>query len=251
MSPEERQLLAGLFDRVKANASAPRDADAEAFINEQVKAVPVAPYLLAQTVIVQDFALQEANKKLQELQARVQAAESKPATSFLGGLFGGGAAASAPPPPPRPAPPPGYGQPPGGPWGGGAPQAGYGQPQQGFGGGFAPQAGAAPGGGFLKGALGAAAGVAGGVLLADGIRSLFHGGGMGGAFGIDPGFGHAGLGGGETIVNNYYGDAPGSDAGYDAAYDDGPGPQDADYQDDSGDYDDGGFDSGGDGGFDA
>ena len=35
MSPEERQLLAGLFDRMKSASSAPRDQEAEAFIAEQ------------------------------------------------------------------------------------------------------------------------------------------------------------------------------------------------------------------------
>jgi uncharacterized protein len=250
MSPEERQLLVGLFDRIKSNSAAPRDAEAEAFIADQLKTLPSAPYLLAQTVIVQDFALQQANKKLEELEARLRDQQSKPATSFLGGLFGGGSRPSAPPPP-RPAPQPGYGQPQGGPWGAGAPQQGYAAPQAGVAqGGFAPQAAPQQGGGFLKGALGTAAGVAGGVLLADGIRGLFHGGGAGSGLGIDPGFGHAGFGGGETIINNYY-DSPGpQDASYDAGYSDG-GPQDADFQDNGASYDDdGGFDSGGDGGFD-
>ncbi len=57
MSPEERQLIAGLFERTKSAASTPRDQAAEAFISEQIKAQPAAPYLLAQTVIVQDQAL--------------------------------------------------------------------------------------------------------------------------------------------------------------------------------------------------
>ena len=75
MSPEERQLLAGMFERIKANSAAPRDQEAEAFINDQIKAQPSAPYLLAQTVIVQDFALQSANQKLQQLEARVHELE--------------------------------------------------------------------------------------------------------------------------------------------------------------------------------
>ncbi|MGA8171958.1 MAG: DUF2076 domain-containing protein, partial [Methylocystis sp.] len=110
MSPEERQLLAGMFERIKANSAGPRDQEAEAFISEQIKAQPSAPYLLAQTVIVQDFALQSANQKLQQLEGRVRELESapKPSTSFLGGLLGGGA---PPAPAPRPAPPPAYGQP--------------------------------------------------------------------------------------------------------------------------------------------
>lgn len=252
MSPEERQLLAGMFERIKANSGAPRDQEAEAFINDQIKAQPSAPYLLAQTVIVQDFALQSANQKLQQLEARVHELESapKPSTSFLGGLLGGGAQPA--PPPPRPAPPPAYGQPQGGPWGAAPPpppgyapqQGGYAQP------GFAPQGAPAASGGFLKGALGAAAGVAGGVLLADSIRGLFHGGGIGSGLGIDSGFQRSGFGQGDetTIVNNYYGDASGpgtQDADYGAADDDdSAGPQDADYEPDDG------YDSGGDGGFD-
>ena len=249
MSPEEAKLLAGLFERIKANTNAPRDKEAESFIAEQVKAQPEAPYLLAQTVIVQDFALRSANEKIQQLEERVRALESqsKPSGGFLGGLFGG---AGAPQPPQRPAPPPqGYAPPQGGPWG--APPQGYGQPSYGPPGGSGQGgfgAPPAPGGGFLKGALGTAAGVAGGVLLADSIRGLFHGGGLGG-YGIDSGFHPAGLNE-TTIVNNYYEDSPSggdypADASYDGPDDDAPGAQDADW--DSGDYDDGG----GDGGFDA
>jgi hypothetical protein len=261
MSPEERQLLAGLFERTRSVAAAPRDQEAESFIAEQLRTQPGAPYLLAQTVLVQDQALQAANQRLQQLESRVNELESQPhpepaAPSFLGGLFGGQRQA---PPSPRPAQPygqPGYpqggaqsGYPQGGPWGA-APTGGpaYGQPpgyppqQQGY----APPQQAAAGGGFLKGALGAAAGVAGGVLLADSIRGLFHGGaGAGGNLGIGQGLEHAG--GGDTVINNYYGDQSGGQPYPDAGYD-GPEPGGSDVQ--NADYDDGGSDDGGDGGFD-
>ena len=94
MTPEERQLLAGLFDRTRAASSQPRDREAEAFIADAVQAQPYAPYLLAQTVIVQEHALQAANERLQQLEAQVrdlqQQAPAPQSTSFLGGLFGGG-----------------------------------------------------------------------------------------------------------------------------------------------------------------
>jgi len=243
MSPEERQLIAGLFERTKSAASTPRDQEAEAFISEQIKAQPAAPYLLAQTVIVQDQALQGANARIEELEARVQELESKPAGGFLGGLFGGGPRPASPPPPQQARP--------SGPWGaqqggrnpvaGGYAPQGWGQQQQ-----PAPETG-----GFLKGALGTAAGVAGGVLLADGIRNLFsHGAGYGGMANLGIGSGFTPTGG-DTVINNYYGDQSGAtDAGYDSGYDNAGGVEDADYSADPGFDDGGGFDSGGDGGFD-
>ena len=97
MSPEERQLLSDLFDRVRSQANAPRDRDAENLIAEAVRAQPYAPYLLAQAVLVQEQALHGADQKIQELQAHIgqleAQAQSAPqgAGSFLGGLFGGGA----------------------------------------------------------------------------------------------------------------------------------------------------------------
>jgi hypothetical protein len=246
MSPEERQLLAGLFDRVRGQSTAPRDAEAEAFIADAVRAQPYAPYLLAQSVIVQEAALRAANDKLQQLEAQVQElqrGQQQPAGggSFLGSLFGGG---SPPPAPPRPSavPPsgpwqqpqqPAYGQQPyppqapqAGPWGGG------------MGGMAAPMGG---GGGFLKGALGAAAGVAGGVLLADSIRGLF--GGHNNPYGMGTGFADMGGGlggglggtGGETVINNYYGND--GDSGGDV--------QDADYGTDDGGTDFGSSDDSG------
>ncbi len=259
MSPEERQLLKDLFDRIQNAGASPRDKEAEAFINDAVKALPFAPYLLAQTTIVQDQALRAANDRLQELEAKVRELEARAAApqppqsgGFLGGLgslFGGGA------PTQQPAPSPGWRQPPqqGG-WQ--PPQQNYGQPQPGpwgppQGGGFGGPMGGpmgGQGGGFLKGALGAAAGVAGGVLLADSIKGLFGGHnnplGIGaGVPGVDPAL--AGLGGNrETIVNNYYGDdaVRQADAQQDA-------DQDQDDLQDAADY--GSDDSGDDGSYDA
>ncbi len=204
MSPEERQLLQGLFDRMRSQAGNTRDREAEAFITDNIRQQPYASYLLSQTVIVQDQALRAANDKLQQLEAQLQQTQqtggAQPGQSggFLSGigsLFGAGGASQQPPQQPRspwsqggqpmggyaPPPPP----PQGGPWAG--------QPQQ------------ASGGGFLHGALGAAAGVAGGVLLADSIKGLF--GGHNNGLGIASGMGGmgGGMGGGDTVVNNYYG----------------------------------------------
>jgi hypothetical protein len=248
MSPDERQLLVDLFDRIRQNAKNPRDREAEAFIADQVRAQTYAPYLLAQTVIVQDQALRAANERLQQLEQHVgelegQGSQQQGSGGFLGGLgslFGGGDRGA----PPSSVPPTRWGGPQGGaPYGQGGypPQGGY-APQQGGPWTGGPQYQQGGGGGFLKGALGAAAGVAGGVLLADSIRGLFHG--AGNPFGIGSGFGGmgggaAGLGGGDTVVNNYYdGGDPSTqhaaDLGPDQVADDGPDVLDAGSSDDLG-----------------
>ncbi len=129
MTPQERQVLADLFERIRSAAAAPRDAEAEAFIAEAVRAQPYPPYLLAQTALVQQHALDAAAQRIQELEAK--AAQPAQESGFLGNLgrslFGGGQPAprpgydagayqrAAPPPPAEPAPA-AY-APPAGPWG--------------------------------------------------------------------------------------------------------------------------------------
>ncbi|MFG1397851.1 DUF2076 domain-containing protein [Roseixanthobacter pseudopolyaromaticivorans] len=205
MTPEERALIDGLFDRMRGLEGQPRDREAEALIAQRLAELPHATYALAQTVLVQEHALTQASARIQELEQQVREAAAPPqqeSTSFLGGLFGGGRtsvptagarpAAGAPPSAFPSAPmglPPqvnGAGQPNSGAWGQqNTAQQGYGQPggypqqggpwggqQRGFGGG----GGGFGGGGFLQGALATAAGVAGGALLFDGIKGLMSGG---------------------------------------------------------------------------
>jgi uncharacterized protein len=220
MSPEERQLLTGLFDRIRGAANTPRDQEAEALIQDATKAQPYAPYFLAQTVLVQDQALRAANDRLQELEGKVKDLEGQAASgprpggflSGLGSLFGGSGPSSTPR---APAPPPG------GRWSQSPPQSAWQHPPQGYPG-AAPGPwggqGGSPGGGFLTGALGTAAGVAGGVLLADSIRGLFAG--HNNPLGIGSGFGGMGPGlGGETVINNYYDSGGQSLSQQDAAQD--------------------------------
>ena len=70
------------------------------------------------------------------------------------------------------------------------------------------------GGGFLRGAMQTAAGVAAGALAFQGIESLMHGFGHAAGYGQDfGGFGGAGQRP-EEIVNNYYGDSQGEHGGH-------------------------------------
>ncbi|MFJ3007928.1 DUF2076 domain-containing protein [Pseudomonas fluorescens] len=187
MNSEEQTLIDGLFSRLQQaeTEAAPRDAQAEARIKEHLTRQPAAGYFMTQAILVQEAAiksLDEQNKQLtqqvQQLQAELQAAKSQstaPAPSggggFLSSIFGGGSS--------RPAPAPSAPASTGG-WRESAPQQNFGAPppQQNWGApapNYAPQQAApAAGSSFLGGALKTAAGVAGGVMLAQGISSLFH-----------------------------------------------------------------------------
>ena len=203
MTAQEQQMLQGLADRINQTSLAEKDTDAEQFIQQTLGRNPDALYVMAQTILVQQYALDQAQKQLADAraqleQARQQAAEPKHATSFLGNLLGrhdepvrASAPLAPPPPPPQMAAPPQY-----------AP-AGYAPAYVPAGYAAAPPSG----GGFLRSAMQTAAGVAAGALAFEGIESLMHGFGHAAGYGTD--FGSAGFGGGrpEEIVNNYYGDA--------------------------------------------
>ena len=147
MQSQERDLIAGLFGRLQQFESQPRDPEAEALIRDFVARQPASPYLLVQTVLVQEQALKAAQERIAELEAKAGAAPA--AAGFLG---------SAPKI---------------GPWGSqtqaAAPQAPAPSTRSPLQAAVAPQSG---GGSFLRSAMATAAGVAGGALLFEGIRSL-------------------------------------------------------------------------------
>ncbi|MCO8311228.1 DUF2076 domain-containing protein [Pseudomonas mandelii] len=185
MNSEEQTLIDGLFSRLQQaeTDSAPRDAQAEARIKEHLTRQPAAGYFMTQAILVQEAAiksLDEQNKQLtrqvQQLQAELQSTKAQtaaPAPSsggFLSSIFGGGSRDPQPAPTQSAAPSNGGWREPG------RPSFNSQPPQQNFG--AAPQQNYAPqqttGSSFLGGALKTAAGVAGGVMLAQGISSLFQ-----------------------------------------------------------------------------
>ena len=179
MERQERDMIEELFGKLRhaERQSPPRDAGAEEFIRSQVASQPAAPYYMAQTILVQENALENAQHRIAELEQQLA---SRPAGGggFLGGLFGGGRQQPPQQVPPRQA----YGQP-------GYGQQGYGQPgygQQGhaqagpwagrggpMGGGMM---GGGRGGGFLAGAAQTAMGVAGGMMLGSLLSDVFSSG---------------------------------------------------------------------------
>jgi hypothetical protein len=160
MTPEERNLIDELFDRLAALEGNPRDPDAERAIREGLRQAPNAVYALVQTVLVQDEFLKRAEARIRELEGGDAAPQD---TSFLGrmreqiwGRREGTRAGSVPSVQP-----------------GGMSSAwrNTGTPVA-----PAQPAPAAPepqgGGSFLGTAMAAAAGVVGGTLLMGGLRSL-------------------------------------------------------------------------------
>jgi len=175
MTPQERQMIDDLFDRLVSLESTPRDADAIAAIAQGLRKAPNAAYALVQTVLVQDEALKRANSRIQELEA---GGASAPASSggFLDSMresiVGQGQPHGSVPnvtlPASRPV------------WNSGQvlqqtqspgqyDQPHYGEPHGG------PQAPMGGGGSFLGTAASAAAGMVGGSLLLNGIRSMMGG----------------------------------------------------------------------------
>ena len=77
MTPQERQLVDELFDRLGKLESAPRDPDVERLIADGTNRAPRAIYALVQTVLLQDEALKRANSRIEELQARPSGDEER------------------------------------------------------------------------------------------------------------------------------------------------------------------------------
>jgi hypothetical protein len=175
MTPEERQLLTTLAERIRNTPPQQEDAEAAQLLRQLVQERPGTVYILAQTVLMQDFALRNAQAQIEDLQRRQswQPPSESGSGSFLGGQQyqprpGTGSVPSVNPWSSRPTgeyapPPPEQGYP------GYGPSGPVMQPSQTS--------------GFLRNAASTAAGVAGGALLFQGISSLFsghHGGLLGG-----------------------------------------------------------------------
>lgn len=66
MTPQERQLIESLVQRLTQAApqAGPRDPEAEAFIQQRFRSLPGAAYYMTQTLLVQERALREAEARL-------------------------------------------------------------------------------------------------------------------------------------------------------------------------------------------
>ena len=218
MTPQEQQLLMQLTQRINQTQLEEKDPDAQNLLGRELGANSDALYIMAQTLLVQNMALEQLKAQVAQLKQAPQ--QPAHATSFLGRLFGETDQPQSVPPQsaqPQYQAPQQYQQPQGQGW---QPVPNYqqapppyGQPQY-----AQPQYAGVPAGqpSFLRGAMQTAAGVAAGALVFEGVESLMHGFGHGGGWGWGgPGMAGYGMGGGgfgggferpveETVVNNYY-----------------------------------------------
>jgi hypothetical protein len=216
MTPQERKLIDGLFDRLATLENTPRDAEAVAAINNGLDRAPHGLYPLVQTVLVQDEALKRADDRIRALEAELgiepeQARQPGFLDNMRDTLFGrrepqgsvpsvrsgstsSSAWGNAPAQPGTPQQP--YGQQP------------YGQPP-------------GSGGSFLGTAAAAAAGVVGGALLMNSFRGMFGGEQSGRASAFDQGGGDSPwASGGGDLARQAGLDDIGRGGGRSAAYDD-------------------------------
>jgi uncharacterized protein len=233
MNQEERTVIDGIFERMRAAANQPRDPEAEKHIAQHIQAQPYAPYAMAQSVYVQEQALVNQQQQIEQLQAQVQQLEAQIQQAaqqqapqqggFLSGIFGGGPASQ----PQREAP--AYGQRGREPQGGTSPWANQQQPAAPQGSPWS-QAGAAPqqrqGMGFLGTAAAAAAGVAGGMMVGNLLSSAFGGGAAKAATGNSENLGLDSKP--SQPQDNAQQDDEDEDYGDEAGYDDGDYGSDAD-----------------------
>jgi hypothetical protein len=156
MTPQERQRVTDLFDRLATLESNTRDPQAEAVISEGLRRAPNALYALVQTALIQDEALRSADARIHELEGGDAGASGQGGfldnmrDAFLGRRAEGGASV------------PSVGAGRDSPWQSRGPDMQAGAP-------------ASSGGSFLGTAAASAAGVIGGAMLLNSFRSMFGG----------------------------------------------------------------------------
>jgi len=234
MTPQERQLVDDLFDRLSKVEGAPRDPDALAAIAQGLRRAPNALYALVQTVLLQDEALKRAHSRIQELEGENQ---PQPSGGFLDSvretIFGQAPARGSVPnvrPPELPGRPT---------WNSGqVMQQAQGPGQYGQGShGQQPQGGQQAiggGGSFLGTAAAAAVGMVGGSLLMNSLGSMM-GGGNRHSFGDAANAGDGGAGHRGSVEDRRpWGDQSGGDLAKEAGINDiGSSGRQASYDDNS------------------
>ena len=179
MTPDEQRMIQDLFQRLASQGPVAKDPQADRVISDALRSNRDAGYMLVQTALVYEHQMEEQELRIRDLEDQIADLQSRSATaapavgggSFLAGRIGSNRGSVPPVSAPQQSSP----------WQS-APQQ-QAAPQRGgwFGGGGqqaapAPMAQAPAGGGFMRSALQTAAGVAGGMLVANSLSGMFGGG---------------------------------------------------------------------------
>ena len=193
MTPDEQRMIQDLFQRLSAQGAVSKDPQADRVISDALRSNRDAGYMLVQTALVYEHQMEQQELRIRDLEDQIADLQSRGASaapasgggSFLGGRIGSNRG-SVPGVASRDAAPAAS------PWQSAPQQQAAPQRSGWFGGGgqqAAPapvaQAPAAAGGGFMRSALQTAAGVAGGMMVANSLSGLFGGGNNAHAAGAD------------------------------------------------------------------
>ena len=72
MNQQERDIIAGLFDRLKSAESQQRDPDVDAFIKDRLAQQPGAVYALLQSMYVSEQAMNDLSKRNEGMQGEIR-----------------------------------------------------------------------------------------------------------------------------------------------------------------------------------
>lgn len=140
MNHADKQMISLLASDLQSNTT-PVDKEANVFIQEQIGKDPDAIYKLTQAVLLQKQAIEQLQAQVKNIHQQLQQNSNNQGNGFLGNMFGNRSRQSVPP------------------------SESYAPPRRAFG-----------QGSFLGSALTTAAGVAGGMFLFEGIKSMFDSG---------------------------------------------------------------------------
>ncbi|WP_164096103.1 DUF2076 domain-containing protein, partial [Serratia marcescens] len=72
---QERDILAGLFDRLRSAEGQQRDPQVDAFIRERLAQQPGAVYAMLQSIYVSDQTIAEISRQNEDLQGQLRQAQ--------------------------------------------------------------------------------------------------------------------------------------------------------------------------------
>lgn len=100
MTPQEKELIQNVANKLKASPNKPKDPEADTFINQEIGSQQDIIYKLTQAVLVQEMALKDMKSKNDFLESSVEHYKTEANRGALSRMMGGSQPAPVPPQPP-------------------------------------------------------------------------------------------------------------------------------------------------------